>query len=109
MMEQMMVDYRKLLVISCIVLQILDGLFTGYGAINSSLGIDVEGNPIVKMCMSYIGIIPALLIIKGTGIFAIHFMNRIKTHTIFFVIIFGLYFPVIALWVKVIFLDKLIR
>lgn len=104
-----MVDSRKFLVVACIILQILDGVFTGYGALNSSLGIEVEGNPIVKMVMGYFGVVAALFIIKAFGIFTIFFLNRIKTPTAFFVIIFGLYVPVIYLWVKVIFVDNLIR
>lgn len=107
-MDQMVVDYKKIFFVACIILQILDGIFTGYGVLYSSLGVEVEGNPLVKLMMSNLGVIPGLFIVKGVGIYMLSFLYKIKTPTPFFMVIFGLYFPVILLWMKVIFVDNLI-
>lgn len=101
-------DFKYLLIFACIILQILDGAFTGYGAINSSLGVDVEGNPFIKLMMINFGIIPALVVVKSCAIYAIYFLKRQNTPTWCFAVIFGIYFPIILLWCKVIFVDKLI-
>jgi hypothetical protein len=104
----MMVDYRKLLVLACIVLQILDGSFTAYGATFSSLGLNIEGNPMVKYVMTLCGIVPGLFLVKSFGIALIHLMNRGNAPTYFFAIIFGIYSWVIYLWIDATFVDNLI-
>ena len=101
-------DYRKILILFCIILQILDGVFTWYGVTHSQLGLGVEGNPILKNCMAVFGIIPGLLIVKGSAILVIHHLRR-TAPTHFFGIIFGIYVFVVGLWFKVIFVDNLIR
>lgn len=106
---QMTVDYRRLLILSCIILQILDGTFTAYGATFSSIGLSVEANPLVKELMTIFGIIPGLCIAKGSCIAIIRALQKMETPTHFFLIVFGIYSWVIYLWVRVIFLDNLIR
>lgn len=108
MMERMMGAYRNFLVISCIILQILDGSFTAYGVSFSSLGLDIEGNPLVKSVMSLFGTIPGLLLVKGLAILTILFLRDTAPNR-FFVIIFGIYLLVICDWAKAIFVDNLIR
>lgn len=102
-----MVDYRKFLVVSCILLQILDGGFTAFGALNSGLGVEVEGNPIIKSLMENIGIVPAITLVKVVGISLLIGLNKNKAPTYFFGIIFGIYAPVVSLWAYLVFLDKL--
>lgn len=104
----MMVDYRTFLIVACIILQILDGTFTAYGVMYSSLHLDVEGNPIIKSAMSIFGIIPGLVLVKGIAILVIHALRKTAPN-FFFGIIFGIYTLVVGLWVKVIFVDNLIR
>ncbi len=49
-----------------IILQILDGIFTGIGV--NQFGIDAEGNPFIHSLMSHIGYIPALIASKSVAI-----------------------------------------
>jgi hypothetical protein len=105
----MMVDCRTLLVLACIILQILDGLFTAHGVMYSSLGLNVEANPFVKTMMSVFGIIPGIFLVKTSGIAILRFMQKLQTPTYFFAIICGIYSWVVYLWVKVTFVDNLIR
>lgn len=49
-----------------IILQILDGVFTGIGV--SHFGLDAEGNPFIHSLMSQLGYIPALVMAKSMAI-----------------------------------------
>ena len=98
---------RTALFLACIILQILDGAFTGYAATHSSLGLDVEGNPLVKQAMLLMGVFPALFLMKSLAIFFLVMLNRLKTSILIPCIIFGLYAPVVSAWSYILFLDKL--
>ena len=108
MAAQMMVGYRALLIIACIVLQILDGTFTAYGVLFSSLGLDIEANPLVKSAMSVFGIMPGLVLVKGLCVVVLVSLRNIAPNH-FYGIIFGIYLLVVSDWAKAIFVDNLIR
>lgn len=92
----------KLLTLFCILLQILDGLFTWYGVTHLSVGLEAEGNIIVKEAMRAIGVIPALVLIKG---FAVLILLKLYQHSskAFLSIICGLYGAVALLWIVALF------
>lgn len=92
----------KLLTFFCILLQILDGLFTWYGVTHLSIGLEAEGNIIVKEAMRAIGVIPALVLIKG---FAIVILLKLYQESCrsFLSIVCGLYTAVIVLWIVALF------
>lgn len=99
--------FRSLLFALCILLQVLDGIFTGYAATQSSLGINVEGNPLVKELMLLLGIFPALFLVKSLAIAFLLCLKRIETGIVVPLIVFGFYTPVVATWAYILFLDKL--
>jgi hypothetical protein len=49
-----------------VVLQVLDGILTGVGM--AQYGLHMEGNALLRMLMSYIGYIPALILTKCIAI-----------------------------------------
>lgn len=59
--------FLRFIIFQLIFLQFLDGYLTYLGV--SSLGIDMEGNLLLKSLMESIGVVPALLIFKGIAIF----------------------------------------
>lgn len=99
--------FKNSLFLACIILQILDGVFTGYAATHSSLGLSVEGNPLVKQLMLLLGVFPALFLLKSLAIVFLVFLKKLKTSIVVPLIIFGFYSPVVATWAYILFLDKL--
>lgn len=97
----------KFLIFVCILLQVLDGLFTGYGIFNSKLGVDAEGNPLVKYVISLIGVVPALVLIKSLAIVVILHMRKLKNCFSTLVFIASLYTFVVATWAYIIFSGNL--
>lgn len=57
---------------SLVILQILDGILTGFGI--SLLGIDAEGNALLRALMEQFGFVAALVITKLIAIFLICFV-----------------------------------
>lgn len=57
-------------------LQLLDGILTYIGVSTSPLGLDVEGNPIIKGIMRSIGPGMALLLVKSFAVGAIFYLKR---------------------------------
>lgn len=47
----------------------MDGILTAYGVYTLPMGTEAEGNVILKHCMQYIGIVPAIILFKSLGIF----------------------------------------
>lgn len=97
----------KILVALCILLQILDGIFTGYGIFNSSFGIDAEGNPLVKYVINSIGVVPGLILVKSFAIAAVLYMQKIKVSALAVGLVCGIYVPVVGTWAYIIFSGNL--
>ena len=98
---------RNFLIWGCVILQVLDAVFTGYAIEHSSLGLSVEGNFLIRAIISQMGVWTGLLFVKMFAVSAILYLSKIKASSSYFVIIFGFYLPVVLLWAKVIFVDKL--
>lgn len=97
----------KILVLLCILLQILDGIFTGYGIFNSSLGVDAEGNPLVKYFINCLGVVPGLILVKSFAIAAVLYMQKNKVSPLAVGIVCGIYVPVVGTWAYIIFSGNL--
>ena len=93
----------KLLTILCIILQVLDGIFTGYGVTMLPQGLDMEGNILVKESMRALGVIPALLIIKLFGILIILKLYQINSSKHILSFICGIYTISAMLWIVTLF------
>lgn len=93
----------KLLTLLCVLLQVADGILTGYGVTVLPAGLEAEGNTIVKEAMYSLGVIPALVLIKSAGIFAVIFMYRIKTCVEVMFCVFGFYSLVVVVWIATLF------
>ena len=73
-------DIIAMLCIWHIILQILDGTFTYWGV--STYGIEIEGNPFVSMLIEQFGLLPGLLMAKGSGIAIVtYFYNIYKKNS----------------------------
>ena len=90
---------KLLLVLFCCILQVCDGILTGYGVTNSAVGTEAEGNPIVKFMMDFLGVFGGLSLVKLLAILVIVYLYRIQTPTAVFVAISTIYFFVCISWV----------
>lgn len=97
----------RVLITLCIILQILDGVLTGYASQVSSYGTAVEGNPLVRYIMEVVGVVPGLFLVKGGAILMLMLLARLGVGRVALSIVFILYFFVVLLWVKVIFMGYL--
>ena len=97
----------RLLILLCILLQVLDGVFTGYAASVSSYGTLVEGNPLVRHIMDVVGIVPGLVLVKGGAIYALFLCARFSVGYLGLSVVFTLYFFVVLVWAHVIFMGNL--
>lgn len=96
-----------LLLVLLLVLQIFDGLFTYIGV--STHGIDIEGNPLIKIIIYYLTPLYGLILVKGLAVFllalAIKEVNRIYSKRLLFFIIFlnSLYLFAVYTWYIILF------
>jgi hypothetical protein len=91
----------KYLAIFCIVLQVLDGILTALGV--NMLGLNAEGNPLVKECMRLFGVVPALTAFKILGIFAVVQIYNAVTSPVVLSFVCGIYSVTSVAWIFILF------
>lgn len=89
----------------CILLQLLDGFLTYVGVSASPLGLDAEGNPIIRSAMESLGPGTALLIVKSLAIGAILYLKARSSDLVMLKRVLGvvnlLYLISASLWIYV--------
>lgn len=63
-----------------IILQVIDGIFTYAGVLCLGLGIEIEGNPLLRSLMYELGPGTALMLIKGLAIGSVWYAKGASRH-----------------------------
>jgi len=99
---------KKCFYVIAVLLQILDGCLTYYSINNLGFGLDVEGNPIVKNVMIFLGAEIGMIIVKLLGCLGIYALymaflstdKKLKRTSFRIILLLNLlYFFVVAEWV----------